>query len=522
METNSRISLSTPIPRISYGQTGMGVTSNPGRLAFLVLLTCLPFTLQAQHQPSRGQLLAYKLVEIGTFGGRNSTTNGGSVIINKQGTLVGSAETSATCPYIPDAAVSSPFKWENGRMTALPRLPGGCGGLPIAINSPGIVVGAADNGVLDPITGQPEIRAVVWVDGKVFDLGTFGGANSLAGAINDAGQVVGVAQKDTIEFFNFGDLIGLSLSPTEWRAFLWEKGELRDLGTLGGSDSAAAGDLALNERGQIAGLSTTNFDVNPTTGFPTVDTFLWEKGHMFDLGTLGGTIASPRTINNRGQVVGLSLIEGDEHFHPYISSHGQLRDLGTLGGSFGAAGWINDKGEVLGASTIKNELLRTFIWRRGSMIDLGTVNNFSCADGRVINGRGQAVGVSFNCSGEGGQHGYIWQNGTIIDLNVFVPPTSDLTIVDSHYINDAGEIAAVGILPDGSERVAVLIPCDGPQTSDNGCIASSVAASRATQLKSRVPTPNTNAMNRNPNRPDPLAAARGRWPRAYGSFRRTQ
>jgi probable HAF family extracellular repeat protein len=126
----------------------------------------------------------YKLIDLGTFGGANSSTNGSSVVINEEGTVVGGAETDMPCPYLPEFPIGPAFKWERGVMTELPRLPGGCFGFAIAINSEGTIVGSADDGVLDPLTGEPEIRAVVWKDGQIIDLGTFGGANSLATNIN--------------------------------------------------------------------------------------------------------------------------------------------------------------------------------------------------------------------------------------------------------------------------------------------------------------------------------------------------
>jgi uncharacterized membrane protein len=63
---------------------------------------------------------------------------------------------------------------------------------------------------------------------------------------------------------------------------------VRDLGTLGGPDSAAE---VNNDRGEVTGWSYTSFVANPSSGTPNVDPFLWspEDGKMTDLGSLGGT-----------------------------------------------------------------------------------------------------------------------------------------------------------------------------------------------------------------------------------------
>ncbi|MBX3187312.1 MAG: hypothetical protein KF819_09865 [Labilithrix sp.] len=50
--------------------------------------------------------------------------------------------------------------------------------------------------------------------------------------------------------------------------FLWEKGRIKDLGTLGGSHTDSGSKI--NARGQIAGSSTT------ATG--ATHAFLWERG----------------------------------------------------------------------------------------------------------------------------------------------------------------------------------------------------------------------------------------------------
>ena len=51
-----------------------------------------------------------------------------------------------------------------------------------------------------------------------------------------------------------------------------------------------------------------------------------------DLGTLGGTYGNPWFMNNRGQVVGNSNLAGDANHHGFLWDRGTLTDLATLGG----------------------------------------------------------------------------------------------------------------------------------------------------------------------------------------------
>jgi len=136
-------------------------------------------------------------------------------------------------------------------------------------------------------------------------------------------------------------------------------------------DSAAH---PINENGQVVGGSTTSSIPNPLTGVPTMDPFLWEEGKgMIDLGTLGGAFGGAQAINNGGQIVGVSSIatdpgacngfpdNGDFNCHNFLWDNGTLIDLNTttVGGTPLFVAAINDAGEIIGAGAWSPQRLST-------------------------------------------------------------------------------------------------------------------------------------------------------------------
>lgn len=463
----------------------------------LVLFAALaiPIQLGAQDkQDHHKQHHHYKLIDLGTFGGPASQYSvPSSAALNNRGTATGVADTPTPDPNcFFDCFVDHAFVSKDGITTDLGTLPGGPSSFAYTVNRHGLIVGQSQIGSIDPLTGLQEVRGVLWRNGQIIDLGTLGGNASNANAINDRGQVVGAATNLTLDpfanvpqascqvltsglapscsIYTFAANALFSNSTTETHAFLWQDNLMLDLGTLGGPDSTA---LISNDHGQVAGWSYTSFVANPSTGTPTVDPFLWspEDRKMVDLGGLGGTFGAPFFMNGRGQVIGVSNLTGDVIVHPFLwSKSGGMKDLGGLGGTYGHANWINDKGEVIGFSDLEGDQTgHAFLWRDGIMMDLGTLGTDPASEAGSINSQSQIVGGTFTFNGPD-LHGWLWEHGgPLVDLENLTLPGSGLTVIAGNLINDRGEIAGRGMLPNHDTHAILLIPCDELHPGIDGC-----------------------------------------------------
>jgi probable HAF family extracellular repeat protein len=437
----------------------------------------------------------YKLIDVGTFPGRSIynlriSSNGSTAteflqVLNNRGMLVGGADTSIVNPFpncfnpfnqVVECYVQHAFLWQQGRLIDLGTLPGGSASFAFVVSDNGLVAGGSEDGNLDPNNGNSEFHAVLW-NGSMIDLGTLGGSSSLSTGVNNAGQVVGFAQNTISDPFS---LLGPG---TQTRAFLWQNGKTHDLHTLGGPDSFAQ---YVNNAGQIAGVSYTSDIPDPNTGLPPLHPFLWEKGKMKDLGTLGGTngFLGPFLfgLNNLGEVVGVMALTGDQFIHAFLWDGTKLIDLhnwtGNLGGDFSQPAGLNDAGDVVGFEFLPDDQLKhAVLWKDGTTTDLGTLHGDPCSVAEAINSSGQIVGASQSAAGGCNffTSAFLWENGgPSVDLNDLVPAHSSLFLTGAAWINDRGEIVSRGV-PTGCGDVdicghaALILPCDENHPDVEGC-----------------------------------------------------
>jgi probable HAF family extracellular repeat protein len=255
---------------------------------------------------------------------------------------------------------------------------------------------------------------------EMIDLGTLLPNNRSAGSeaygINDRGQVMGWSSTNPVDGYARG-------YP---HAFLWDRGVMQDYGTPVPTRFTSILSFGnINAGGAFVGTFTS---------YPTPRAVLWVDGTVQDLGTLGGPTAAATAVNNRGQVVGTSLLATAGQ-HAFLWENGVMSDLGTLGGRDSRAFAINQRGQVAGYAEDAAGVWHVFLWQQGVMQDLGTVGDrpgFFAA----VNDLGDVAGAT-------GESGFFSSHGALQDLgaaDAFFPVR----------LNDRGEVIGKAPYPGGA------------------------------------------------------------------------
>ncbi|GGQ85589.1 hypothetical protein [Couchioplanes azureus] len=115
----------------------------------------------------------------------------------------------------------------------------------------------------------------------------------------------------------------------------------------------------------------------------------------------------------------------------------QLLDLGTLGGQSSYASAINDRGHVVGSSQVGDGTWHGFLWRSGTMTDLGLFRP------NGINNQDELIGTT-----EADTSAYLWRDGTITRLGSLGGPWTYPVA-----INDRGQVVGTSSTADAVDAV---------------------------------------------------------------------
>ncbi len=248
------------------------------------------------------------------------------------------------------------------------------------------------------------------------DLGTLGAdTQSMAFAMNDGGQIVGIS-------YNYGDLIP--------HAFMWQAGVLTSLGSFSPHD--------INNAGVVAGRTTIFNSANLWVDHACI----WSAGVLTDLGTLGGYNSEAMAINTAGVVAGQAYLVNNMTVRACVWINGSPHDLGTIAGTAGAkssAADLNSNGLIVGWTEVTDGSRHACAFQtdaNGAVLgrtDLGILAAGQHSHAYGVNNAGLIVGTSAD-------HGFVWEAGTLLDLNTRIPANSEWTIIKGAAINDAGVI----------------------------------------------------------------------------------
>jgi probable HAF family extracellular repeat protein len=315
----------------------------------------------------------------------------------------------------------------------LGTFPGAFAAQALGLNSLGVAVGSANvdpGGFHAARFGSPNV-----------DLAAQYGYPSVANAINDSNVAVGMVYRDS--------------QGAATHAAIFTGGRPKDIGTLGGSSSVAAG---INNAGMVVGRAAT--------WGGTDRAFTYQVGKslfMRSLPALGGQYADATAINNDGLIVGSAALPSG-FSHAVAWRNGAITDLGTLvpgnldASSFATA--VSSNGLIVGSSTAADGQSHGFLVdAAGAMKDLGMFPGSRTTSPAGVNASGVVIGNARLIVGGYGRRQMPWvlDAAGMADINTRLT-TTDWKVVVVRAINDAGQIAGTAAAANGGQHAVLLTP----------------------------------------------------------------
>lgn len=327
------------------------------------------------------------------------------------------------------------------------------------------------------------VSAAVAQQYAITDLGTLSGPVSGAYCINSFGHVGGSSVRSDADVNGFvwsGSLIGVPPLSGDRQSHVFDLNDAGqvvatsyDLGEshvhgflLQNQVAVPLGDFAphgVNASGDVTGYVTIN---DASYGW-VEHAARWRSGAITDLGTLGGHFSYAYAIANDGRIVGAAALSNEYTQHAAMWIGGAPHDLGTLGGTASQAYAMNQAGDVVGWANTAGGAPHAFLFQtdesgavtlRRDLGDLGGGYSYAYA----VNSHQQVVGTS-------SAKAFMWQSGTMLNLNTALPPSSGWILDAAWDINDAGQIVGVGRYQ-GYPHAFLLSPRTCPDFDANGVV----------------------------------------------------
>lgn len=201
------------------------------------------------------------------------------------------------------------------------------------INDQDVVIGD-----LVSMSDMGSMHVMLYDNGLVTDISAIGvgqgvtypGISSLPRGINNNGQAV---------FFQ-----GLCGSWECEHSYLYGTNVVTEIFPFNAAD--------INSLGQVVGSSMREWG--------HVDGYVYQKGEMIRLNDFGGNYTYPTALNNVGQVIGTAQRSQDYTYQPFIFFNEIMTDLNTLipadsGWNITKVSGINDKGQIIGIGLFNGE-----------------------------------------------------------------------------------------------------------------------------------------------------------------------